>query len=148
MTDGRFKINAAVYLLLMKGDKILLLRRFNTGWSDGMYSLPAGHIDGNEPLTAAACREALEETGIILLTKDITFAHAMHRINKEGDGKEYIDFFFAATKWQGTPYNAEPQKCDDLDWFPIGHIPENTISYVKQIIQNHQKGLNFSEIGW
>ena len=34
----------AVYLILRKSDKILLMNRANTGWMDGHFSLPSGHM--------------------------------------------------------------------------------------------------------
>ena len=34
----------AVYLILRKADKILLMNRANTGWMDGHFSLPSGHM--------------------------------------------------------------------------------------------------------
>lgn len=50
MSSERFLIRSAVYLILLKKNKILLARRFKTGWKDGHYSLVAGHIDGNNLL--------------------------------------------------------------------------------------------------
>ena len=63
MSD-RFKLIAAVYLLFRRGDEILLLLRANTGYEDGKYGLVSGHVDGDEPLAAAAAREAREEAGV------------------------------------------------------------------------------------
>ena len=57
----RFKLVVAVHLILIENGKILLLRRYNTGYEDGNYSLVAGHIDGNESVIQAMQREALEE---------------------------------------------------------------------------------------
>lgn len=54
----------AVHLFLVKDDKILLLRRSNTGYEDEMYSIVAGHIDGDEDAKTAMIREAREEAGI------------------------------------------------------------------------------------
>ena len=56
--SNRFKLIASVYVLFVKDGKILMLRRANTGYEDGNYSLVAGHADGNEALTAATAREA------------------------------------------------------------------------------------------
>ncbi len=35
MSNERFTLRAAVYLILIKDGKTLLSRRFNTGWLDG-----------------------------------------------------------------------------------------------------------------
>jgi 8-oxo-dGTP pyrophosphatase MutT (NUDIX family) len=39
---------AAVYLILLKQDKVLLLQRRHTGFEDGNYSLPTGHLEKGE----------------------------------------------------------------------------------------------------
>ncbi len=40
----RFVLRSACYLILIREGKILLLRRFNTGWEDGKYTLIFGHF--------------------------------------------------------------------------------------------------------
>lgn len=53
----RFTVKSATYLMPLKDNQILLSRRFNTGWMDGMYSLISGHLDGNESVNDAMIRE-------------------------------------------------------------------------------------------
>lgn len=145
MKQERFKIYAAIYLLALKDGKILLMRRFNTGWSDGLYSVASGHIDGNESARKAMAREAKEEIGITIDPDDLIFANVMHRNNPD---REYIDFYFMAEKWEGEPYNAEPDKCDDLKWAPLDKLPDNIIPSVKQAIESYRTGEKYSEFGW
>lgn len=147
MKNQRFKLIPAVYLVLIRSGKILLLRRANTGFEDGNYSMPAGHLDGGETVMRATVREAREEAGINVNPKDLEIVHVMHR-NANKMSKERIDFFVKADKWTGEPKNMEPEKCDDLDWFDINNLPKNTIPYIKQAIENIQKRIIYSEHGW
>jgi 8-oxo-dGTP diphosphatase len=133
-----------VHLLFLKDDSILLSRRFQTGYMDGHYSVPAGHLDGGETVTRAAVREALEETRLALSPQDISFACVLHRREDE----ERVDFFVRVAKWSGEPVNAEPHKCDDLRWFKLDHLPGNLIPYVRQGLRNSLQGIPFAEFGW
>jgi 8-oxo-dGTP pyrophosphatase MutT (NUDIX family) len=140
----RFKMPVTVHLLFLRGDHILMLRRFQTGYEDGKYSVPAGHLDGGEPVRLAAIREAKEEVGLDLQPQYIHFAGVFHRCSDA----ERVDFFVTIEKWSGEPFNAEPDKCDDLLWVGIDHLPENTIPYVRKAIENWRAGIPFEEFGW
>lgn len=137
----RFKLILSIYLILIKDRKVLLLRRANTGYEDGKYGLPAGHADGNETARVATAREALEEAGVTIHLEDLVFAHCMHRLQND----ERIDIFFTTDKWEGEPKNMEPEKCDDLSWFPMDNLPPNTIPYIRQAIEYYQGGTTYSE---
>jgi 8-oxo-dGTP diphosphatase len=145
MKNQRFTLRSAVYLLLIKEDKLLLLKRANTGWMDGYYDVPAGHIESNEPITTAMLREAKEEVDISLAKKDLIPGTVMHR---KGGDFEYIDFYFIAKKWQGTPVIGEPDKCSDLNWFNLNELPDNLVPYTKKAIENYQNHISFAEFGW
>ena len=69
--EERFKAVMAVFLVLRRGDEVLLMRRAGTGFCDGQYSVPTGHVDGNEPLTHAMVREAKEEVGVGIKPEDL-----------------------------------------------------------------------------
>ncbi len=144
MKKNRFKLTTAVHLFLLDGNKILLSRRYNTGYRDGFYSVVAGHLDGNEKARSAMMREAKEEAGIDIDENDITFAHVMHRKSVE----ERLDFFFVAEKWKNEIANMEPHKCDDLRWFGIDNLPENMVPYVKKAISNYKANIEFDQFGW
>jgi 8-oxo-dGTP diphosphatase len=140
----RAKFPATVHLLFFRDDQVLLLRRFNTGYADGQYSVPAGHLDGGETVISAAAREAEEETGLGLEETDILFSSVMHRLDQD----ERVDFFVHVQLWRGEPVNAEPDKCDELRWVRVNELPHNTVPYVRKAIQNHWDGIKFDEFGW
>lgn len=140
----RAKFPVTVHLFFFRENQILLLRRFNTGFRDGEYSVPAGHLDGNETVIAAGIREAEEEVGVKLEAGDMRFSSVMHRLEDD----ERVDFFVHVHKWKGEPFNAEPDKCDDLRWADLDHLPENTIPYVRQALGNHLHSIQFDEFGF
>lgn len=144
MSKERFLMPVAVHLFLVKEDKIVLLRRYNTGYEDGNYSVIAGHVDGNEDLKSAMIREAKEEAGIAISPNDLKIVGAMHRKSED----ERVDFFLAASVWQGQLKNMEPNKCDDLSWFEINRLPNNMVPYVKKAIENYTNGTQFDMFGW
>lgn len=144
MTTLRARFPATAHLFFFRENQILLIRRFNTGFRDGEYSVPAGHLDGNETVMAAAAREAEEEIGVRIEPHNLVFSSVMHRLEDD----ERVDFFIHVTGWRGEPVNNEPDKCDDVRWVDIESLPENTIPYVRRAIQNHLNGVRFDEFGW
>ena len=140
----RARFPVTVHLLFFREDQILLLRRFNTGYRDGEYSVPAGHLDGNETVIAAAGREAEEEVGVQIASSEIAFSSVMHR----NEDDERVDFFVHVRDWGGEPVNSEPDKCDELRWTDVHELPLNTIPYVRQGIHNHLNQVKFDEFGW
>ena len=144
MTSTKFNFRAAVYLIMREENKVLLIRRFNTGWMDGMYSLPAGHVDGNETVQTAMAREAKEEINLDILPEDLSVLHIMHRKSDY----EYFDFFLEAKKYTGILKNNEVDKCDEIKWFQIDSLPENTLIYVKEAFKQISEGKNFSSFGF
>jgi 8-oxo-dGTP diphosphatase len=141
----RFKLIPAVYLLFRRGQEVLLLRRANTGYQDGMYSLVSGHLDGDELATEAIIREAKEEAGVNVKSTDLTFVHIAHRLTRGEVGQERIDLFFETSAWGGDIINAEPEKCDDLSWYPIDDLPEDMLPLVKHILNHIANNIPYSE---
>jgi len=140
----RFKLVSAVHMFLVRDDQVLLLRRFNTGYEDGNYSVVAGHLNGSEEVKAAAIREAREEVGIRIAAHDLQVVGVMHR--KSDD--ERVGFFLAATSWSGQVTNMEPDKCDQLAWFRFDDLPDSVIPYVRRALDNYRRGRWFDSFGW
>ena len=146
MAKERFKLMPAVCIFLRKDDKILLLKRKNTGWEDGCYALAGGGVDGNETVVQAAIREVKEEFGVKLDNNNLEVIHVIHM---RGDGGfETINFFLQATKWEGEPVNMEPEKNEKIEWFRIDNLPENTVDVLKHAVEQIKKNIFYSEFGW
>jgi len=141
----RHQITPASYLVLMKDNQVLLLKRINTGHEDGNYSMIAGHVDENESFSKTIIREAFEEANLNLTAKDITIALVLHR---KASDSERIDVFFMCKKKDLKPINKEPQKCSELAWFDLDSLPLNIIPYIKHVLSCIQNNIFYSEYGW
>ena len=86
----RNSVIPAVFIIVQRSEKILLLERMNTGWNDGMFTLPSGHIEKNEAPQDAIIREVNEEVGIKLEKKDLIIKTVLYR--KSDKDEERVDF--------------------------------------------------------
>lgn len=140
-------MKVAVLAYIEKDGKVLLQKRKNTGWRDGWYGLVAGHVDEGESYTQALCREVKEESGIEVFPEDLEFGHLLLLPAKLADyDRPYV--YFKIKSWKGEPFNAEPEKCDDLSWFPKLSLPDNFIPVVKFGMEKMLEGIKYSEFGW
>ena len=144
MTSERFKLVAAVYMLLLKDGKVFLSRRLNSGWEDGKYSLVGGHLDGGESATSAAAREIREETGAFVKEEDLKFVNITHSITND----ERIHISFLVEKWDGEISNNEPEKASEIGWFDLDILPEDITDISRSIIEWYKKGQKYTEFGW
>jgi hypothetical protein len=65
-----------LHLILRSGNRILLAKRRNTGYGDGAYGLPAGHLEEGEAATLGMVREAAEELCVTIDAAALTLRHA------------------------------------------------------------------------
>jgi len=135
----------SVHLLIYRNDQVMLLKRKNTGFEDGKWSVVAGRMDGGEEVIAAAIREAKEEAGIDIDPDHLQIVGVMHRKNKDS---EWIDFYLKVQEWKGKIINAEPHKCEELKWFEVNRLPENMIAYVRKAVEKNHNERWFESVGW
>ena len=115
---------------------LLLLRRANTGFLDGTYTLPGGHVDKGEAVADAARREVAEETCLEVLAIEPVIAMPY---------RSGVDFIFEAKRWQGTAAIGEPALCDDLVWAAPTALPEATAPFVEKALALRAEGVWFHE---
>ena len=124
-------IPTAVHVLCEREGEVLLMRRAGTGFFDGLYSLPGGHVEAGEAVGAAAVRELREETGLLLTAAELEWLGVVHRRSDTNR----IDFFVRAKRWTGEPRICEPDKCDRLEWHALDELPVPMVAYVEAALR-------------
>jgi mutator protein MutT len=144
-TPDRYRSLVAVYVMMFnEKNELFLSRRNNTGYRDGFYDMPAGHLEDGETLREAAVRELREETGIE--AEDLEFVELLHR--KSFDDRVYLDVFFRLTKWRGEPSIQEPEKCDHMAWFSLDALPEMIVPHQRIVLADRAHLRPYREVGW
>lgn len=129
----------AVFVVLERDDEIFLLRRANTGWNDGKWTLPSGHVEKGERVKYAGIREAEEEAGVTIKEDDLRFLY-VHYVQDE-----YTNFYFKAEKWEGEPILNEPDKASEVGWFNKSELPTDTIRHVREMVSDVEGNRQFSD---
>ena len=132
--EERYKSRIIVDLLISRknekgNEEILLALRKNTGYKDGQYELPGGHVDEGEDLFGAMIREAEEELKIKVERDQLSIMHILHHY-KGGA----LKFIIKANKYEGNIQIGEPDKCTELKWFEVNDLPENMNEKIRKAI--------------
>jgi len=124
----RFLTRQAIFVIC-RNDKneVLLERRENTGYLDGYWDFPSGHVETGEGLREAAIRELKEETDLDSLIEDMKLVH----IEQFFVDEDYVNYTFHVRKFTGQPKIMEPDKCGDLEWFAIDDLPTKCVNNVR-----------------
>jgi 8-oxo-dGTP diphosphatase len=142
----RFRVVPAAYVLLLRGTgrdaEVLLQLRQGTGYRDGHWAAAAaGHVEADESVFAAACREAAEEVGVKIEPADLEPLTTMHRTHANHDPiDERVDFFFGCHRWAGEPRLLEAAKAADLGWFPLAALPEPVVPHERFVLDSLRDG--------
>lgn len=140
----KIECKITVGVMIKRKNKILLMKRMNTGYEDGKYAFPCGHVDEKESLKVAMVREAKEEVGIDIKKEDLKFLTVMF---KKAD-KKYVNFFFLCNQYEGEVKNGEPNKCEEVAWFDLNNLPANMAQMEKRMIDNYKNHIVLDEFGW
>ncbi|MCV2396369.1 NUDIX domain-containing protein [Actinotalea sp. M2MS4P-6] len=141
MLEDRTLLVAAAYLVLRRGDEVLLQLRAGTGYRDGHWALLAGHVDPGESVVDAVVREAHEEGGVDVDPADLVPLTAMHRFEAGGPPVEQrIDVFFETRRWTGEPSVREPHRTAAMDWFALDALPEPVVPHELRVLEALRSG--------
>jgi ADP-ribose pyrophosphatase YjhB (NUDIX family) len=134
---SRLAFPVAAHLLLVDGHgRTLFARRAGTGYADGFWSVPAGHVEPGETLHEACVREAAEEIGVMLAPGALALACLQQKLDT--DGQERLDAFFTAALPAGQAASIrEPERCDRLEW--AKQAPAPVVPYVRAALAHIAK---------
>ncbi len=128
--------------------KILMIKRKNTGFKDGYYGLPSGHIELLESPTDAVKRELKEEVGIDVTKENLRIIHTSYSISENEFDEEirpYFHFYFEVIAYTWTLANMEEDKSEGIYW--IDPKTESKIQF-HEIFEYIENGASYSEIDY
>lgn len=144
MSSNHCRAHVCAYLILEKDNEVLLSLRQGTGFADGQWNLPAGHVEEGETVTQAICREALEEIGVTIDPKDLEVVHIMYHMSNRPN----VVVCMRCGRWLGDICNVEPHKCGGLQFFRRDTLPDQTPDYIKHLFKLIAGNKFYSEYGW
>jgi len=124
-------ILGSVNVLIVKDNKLLLGRRQNTGWGDGLLCIPGGHTEADETPRQAAVRELKEELSIDVDVNDLEFVC----VSARKSNRHYVAYEFMLRDTDHKPKNNEPRLCSELIWVDLDKLPDDVIPDFKAIIE-------------
>lgn len=107
------KVGVGVVVYDESSALLLVRRRFNP--ARGLWALPAGFVDADEDPRAAAARECLEETGLIVDVGAVLDVHA----SPGGQASFFLTFHATMTGGMLVPGD----DADDAGYFPLDGLP-------------------------
>jgi 8-oxo-dGTP diphosphatase len=128
------KVGVGVLLVDESGRLLLTLRRRPP--EAGCWSIVGGKLDYLETLEQCAVREALEEVGAAI-SIDSLLCVTDHLVPAEG--QHWVSpAFLAHVSSRGTK-NCEPEKTQDVRWFPIDGLPPNLTITARNAVEAYKQ---------
>jgi 8-oxo-dGTP diphosphatase len=93
--------NAAVMLIIKDGQILAVSRRYDKT----KFGLPGGKQEPNETTEAAAIRETLEETGVLVTKCELIFLRDEPKERPEGE--DFHTYCYYAIEYSGEPQDSE-----------------------------------------
>jgi ADP-ribose pyrophosphatase YjhB (NUDIX family) len=114
-------------VLIEQDGNVLLVRRVNEPFR-GLWTLPAGFINGGEDPAEAAVRECLEETG---LSVRVTRVFDIVAGKEHPRGADFVIVYHAEV------VGGELNPADDADaaeWFPMNALPDLAFRATQKVL--------------
>jgi 8-oxo-dGTP diphosphatase len=133
LTANQPRVGVGVLLVDESGRLLLTLRRRPP--EAGSWSIVGGKLDFLETLEQCAIREALEEVGASISIESLLCV-TDHLVPAEG--QHWVSPAFLAHVSSRDTRNCEPDKTQDVRWFPIDALPPNLTITARNAIQAYK----------
>ncbi len=125
-------------IIINDRNEVLLVKRSkNSRVNPDIWSRPGGEVEFGESSAEAVEREVFEETGIII--KAVQSLGFLDNISPDRK-THWISIGYLAEYVSGKIENKEPEKHDEIRWFPINELPENVTDYTRESVKEVLKG--------
>jgi ADP-ribose pyrophosphatase YjhB (NUDIX family) len=148
MSNKTYRTGVGCGVAVIKGNKILLGKRHDDPekadselHGEGRWSLPGGKVDFRETFTDAVCREAKEETGIILKKETLQFVSLCSDIVEDA---HFVTAGFICTDFDGEPKVMEPDEMVKWEWFDKDSLPTPMYEPSLKVIEHWKEGKIFN----
>ncbi len=134
--------HAAIFAIIRDSEgRILFQKRQNTGFMDGFFQLPSGHMELWETMKESFTRELQEELSIEVEENDINIIHISQRIAPD---KTYFNIYAFIRTYTWEIRNAEPEKYSDLQYL---YPSENTgmVGFNREVLDFIEANMYFSQ---
>ncbi|HEX8763303.1 MAG TPA: NUDIX domain-containing protein [Candidatus Saccharimonadales bacterium] len=134
MNEPHVKVGCEV--VIRKGNQILLGKRKNI-YGDGTWALPGGHLEPNERLVDAICREIKEELDGNVSPTDLKLVSIVDGIPGANGNTHFIHVTFELLDPAFEPQLMEPDMCAEWRYFDLSALPEELFPPHKDIFANY-----------
>ena len=130
-------VTVAAHVVVRRDGRVLAVERCGTGHADGLWALPAGHVERGESAAEAARRELIEETGLRVDSEQLQFVLLLDRIT---EAEPRLDVVFETSRWTGEPENLEPSRASAVAWLTVDELLASCPWYVEAMLRGQGAG--------
>lgn len=131
--DGKaFLRHVVMDVLIIDGNKILLVKRTGKLLESGKWALPGGFLDRDETTKQGAAREVKEETGYEI--EIVKLLRVIDRPDRPNEDRQNVSFVYIAKpiKIDGVADN----ESSEMKWFDLDKLPS-----VEEIAFDHLENI-------
>lgn len=130
------RVGCGAIIINDKNEVLLIKRSKDLENEAGKWARPGGKLEFGETVEEAVIREMKEELGIVVEVIGILDVTSNIYPDK---GTHWVALGFLAKLISGTPKNMEPDKADEVKWFPINALPKNISNYTRNAIDAYMR---------